>query len=285
MRLKVKRGDNLINEMRFSTGPIYIGRQIGSQIFLPDKAVSRQHAVLYTTTEGKWVVEDLDSVNKTYLNDDAIHKAELKEDDMLKIADFQIEVHIEGAEKHDSGVSLGETLHASIHEPQIIVRRLDGNAQVIKMPAKRAKDFSIATAAICKCLDSQDVIGVLLEQVFRQFKPFHAWAGLRKNPSGAMEISKGRKISGQGVSFEELYLASRINEAIGNQSYILVPKMPLHSEGEKIGSAIISPIIYEGACFGAIYADSSLDHEPYGLEDLDYLILISFMAGAFFKNL
>jgi hypothetical protein len=286
MRLKVKRGDNLINEMRFSTGPIYIGRQIGSQIFLPDKAVSRQHAVLYTTTEGKWVVEDLDSVNKTYLNDDAIHKAELKEDDILKIADFQIEIHVEGAEKHDSGVSLGETLHASIHEPQIIVRHLDGvNAQVIKMPAKRAKDFSSVTAAICKCLDYEDVVVALLELVFRQLKPFHAWAGLRKNPSGAMEISKGRKISGQGVKFEELYLASRINEAISNQSYIFVPKMPLHSEGEKIGSAIISPIIYEGACFGAIYADSSLDHEHYSLEDLDYLILISSMTGAFVKNL
>jgi pSer/pThr/pTyr-binding forkhead associated (FHA) protein len=56
MRLTVKQEDRLINELHFSRGPIYVGRQIGSQIFLPDKAVSRQHTVLYTTTEGKWVV-------------------------------------------------------------------------------------------------------------------------------------------------------------------------------------------------------------------------------------
>ena len=75
MQLTVKRGDNLVNELRFSRGPIYIGRQIGSQIFLPDRAVSRQHTVLYTTTDGKWTVEDLDSANKTYLNNETVHKA------------------------------------------------------------------------------------------------------------------------------------------------------------------------------------------------------------------
>ena len=102
MRLTVKRGDDLINELRFSRGPIYIGRQIGSQIFLPDKAVSRQHTVIYTTTDGKWMVEDLDSANKTYLNNEAIHKAEIKNGDVLKIADFRIEIHVDESDKQDS---------------------------------------------------------------------------------------------------------------------------------------------------------------------------------------
>jgi GAF domain-containing protein len=100
-----------------------------------------------------------------------------------------------------------------------------------------------------------------------------------------MEISKGRKISGQTVRLDELHFASKVNEAIKNKSYIHIPRMPLQSEGEKIGSAIISPIVCENECFGALYADSSLDHEHYSLEDLDYLILVSFMAGAFIKNL
>ena len=286
MRLTIKRGDNIINEMRFSIGPIYIGRQIGSQVFLPDKAVSRQHAVLYSTTDNQWIVEDLDSVNKTYLNNEAIHKAEIKEGDALKIAEFFIEIHEEESGKQASGISLGETLHASLQEPQIVLRHLDSaNVQAIKMPASRGKEFSAAASAICKCLDTQELLGVLMEVVFRQFKPFHGWVGLRKGSSGPMEISKGRKISGQTVRLDELHFASKVNEAIKNKSYIHIPRMPLQSEGEKIGSAIISPIVCENDCFGVLYADSSLDHEHYSLEDLDYLILISFMAGAFIKNL
>ena len=41
---------------------------------------------------GKWVVEDLNSANKTFLNDNVIHKAELNDDDVVRIADFSIEV-------------------------------------------------------------------------------------------------------------------------------------------------------------------------------------------------
>ena len=95
MRLVVKRGDSVISELRFSSGPIYIGRQKDSGVLLADKAVSRQHAVIYTTAEGKWIAEDFDTACKTYLNNKAIHKAEIKNGDELEIADFQIEIHID----------------------------------------------------------------------------------------------------------------------------------------------------------------------------------------------
>ena len=285
MRLTVKRGDNLVNELRFSRGPIYIGRQIGSQIFLPDRAVSRQHTVLYTTTDGKWMVEDLDSANKTYLNNETVHKAEIKNGDILKIAEFSIEIHIEESDKQGAAVSLEDTLHATLHEPQIVLRHLDSaDAPLMRMQAKRGKDFSHAASAICKSGDMNSLVTALLDLVFRQFGSFHVWVAVRANPEGAMEASKGRKISGEGVKLEELQLGSKINEAIKNHHYILVPRLPMQEEGEKIGSAMIAPMMCEGACFGVLYADSSLDHEHYGLNDLDYLILISLTAGAFVRN-
>ena len=123
MRLTVKRGDNLINELRFSRGPIYIGRQIGSQIFLPDRAVSRQHTVIYTTTDGQWIAEDLDSANKTYLNEEAIHKVEIRDGDTLRIADFAIEIHLDDqTNERTAPISLADTLHATLYEPQIVIR-------------------------------------------------------------------------------------------------------------------------------------------------------------------
>lgn len=78
MRLVVKQDGRKVNELQFTAGPVYIGRGVNSQVFLPDRAVSRQHAVIFTTQDGKWMVEDLDSANKTYLNDKQIHKVEVK---------------------------------------------------------------------------------------------------------------------------------------------------------------------------------------------------------------
>ena len=45
MRLVIRRESSLINDLRFDHGPIYIGSHRKSQVFLPDRGVSRQHAV------------------------------------------------------------------------------------------------------------------------------------------------------------------------------------------------------------------------------------------------
>ncbi len=286
MKLTVKREGKVINEFRFSIGPIYMGRQIGSQVLLPDRAVSRQNTVLYTAPDGKWLVEDLDSANKTYLNNEVIHKAEIKNGDVLKISGFEVEINIDEFDKHDTAVNLGDTLHSTVHEPQIVFRHFDSaDALPIKISAKRSRDFSNAATAICKCLDSEEMLVTLLDLMFHQFKPFHVWAGLRQDAAGAIEVSKGREISGKTLQLEEIYFAARINEVIKTHNYILIPRLPLHSKDDKINSAIIVPVMSENACLGALYADNSLDHEHYEIDDLDYLILVSQMAGAFLRNL
>ena len=52
MRLLVKQGERVINEVHFTEGPIYIGRQLGSDVFLPHSDISRQHAVIFSTEGG-----------------------------------------------------------------------------------------------------------------------------------------------------------------------------------------------------------------------------------------
>ena len=89
MRLVVRQSDSTVREFQFARGPIYIGRHMNSQIFLPDRTVSRQHAVLFSTQTGKWMVEDLDSANKIYLNDEAVHKTEIKSGDVIEIDEHE----------------------------------------------------------------------------------------------------------------------------------------------------------------------------------------------------
>ena len=61
-----------------------IGRAPESDIHLPDPSVSRQHAEVYLS-EGKPIVEDLESSNGTFVNDEEVKKAFLKSGDTLRV--------------------------------------------------------------------------------------------------------------------------------------------------------------------------------------------------------
>ncbi|MHC4242647.1 MAG: FHA domain-containing protein, partial [Planctomycetota bacterium] len=81
MRVLVKQSDGAAKELQFTEGPISIGRGANNRVFLPDKGVSREHAIIRGMGGGKWVIEDLGSSNKTFLNNKAIRKAEIKHGD------------------------------------------------------------------------------------------------------------------------------------------------------------------------------------------------------------
>jgi pSer/pThr/pTyr-binding forkhead associated (FHA) protein len=97
MRLLLREKDGAAREFQFAKGPVSIGRAADSHVFLPDRAVSRQHAVLHSADDGKWLVEDLDSASKTYLNDQAVRKAQIKHGDLLRVATFTMEIALEEA--------------------------------------------------------------------------------------------------------------------------------------------------------------------------------------------
>ena len=285
MRLIVKQKGRTINEFRFSEGPIYIGRHEHSQVFLPDRAVSRQHAVIFTTADGKWMLEDLDSANKTYLNDKAIHKAELKSGDHIRIADFTIEIHLEAEPDAQKAIGLEDTLVTTSRKVQIIIRKPDAeHAPDISLPARRAKDFLDATEAICKAGGPDEMLKTLLNIVLKQFSASRAWCALRNEPAGPMTSHTGKTSSGQKVELSDIKLAGKITQAAEKKQFLLLPQVPEQMQQQGVRSAMIAPIMDPGGCFGVIYVDNSPDQQPYTLSDLDYLMMLAIHTAAILEN-
>ncbi|MEZ4652729.1 MAG: FHA domain-containing protein [Candidatus Eisenbacteria bacterium] len=80
-----------IRDYRFADSRITIGRDPGSHIFLDNPGISRHHAVL--VQEGAdIVVEDQDSANGTFLNEEQIRRAPLRDGDKVRIGKFLIEL-------------------------------------------------------------------------------------------------------------------------------------------------------------------------------------------------
>ena len=110
MRLVIKKDGRDNSEYNFTSGPINIGRHSDSQVLLSDLSVSRHHAVLFNTEDGKWILEDLDSANKTYLDGQEIKKSEVKDGSVIRIGDFTIEIAIEVKRETDKETNLEDTL-------------------------------------------------------------------------------------------------------------------------------------------------------------------------------
>lgn len=70
-------------------GETTLGRDVDSGVFLDDVTVSRSHARV-RGDDGRFVVEDLGSLNGTYLNGTLIDRAELVNRDELRIGKFKL---------------------------------------------------------------------------------------------------------------------------------------------------------------------------------------------------
>ena len=285
MRLVVKQTDRPFNEFRFTEGPVHIGRHTHSQVFLPDLAVSRQHAVIFKSQDGKWMVEDLGSANKTYLNDEAIHRAEIKTGDCLRIAGFTIEVNFADDTQADKSIHLEDTLAEPSAEQQVLIR-MPGieQASPIKLPAKRAKDFLQATESICKADGLDEVLRVLIRVALSQFSAYHVWCALRNQRSGPMTCNAGKQRDGQSVQLSEIKLKEKITHAVEKGQFLLLPRLPAKYGEERLNSVMIAPVVSQNGCFGVIYIDNAMDHEHYSLSDLDYLMLLSIHAASVLEN-
>jgi pSer/pThr/pTyr-binding forkhead associated (FHA) protein len=285
MRLVVKQGGRTTNEFRSTKGPIHIGRHTDSQILLPDGKVSRQHAVIFPTEDGKWTVRDLDSANKTYLNDKAIHEAEVKTGDHLCIADFTIEIDLRDEAGSARRLDLEDTLTTAFRQPQTIVRTLDAeHAPDIRLPAKRTKDFIQATEAICQANGPDEVLRVLLKITTAQFAAYRTWCTLRNEPAGPMTCHAGRSRDGQKIQLSNLELNKKITQSVEKGEFLLLPQVQPQKQTKKVNSAMIAPVIGASGCFGVLYVDNDTRHEQYSPSDLDYLMLLAIHTAAVLEN-
>ncbi|UCD48872.1 MAG: FHA domain-containing protein [Phycisphaerales bacterium] len=285
MRLILRQVDGSSKVLSFEQGPIRIGRAANSDILLSSRGVSRQHAVLSIDGNGSWVVEDLDSANKTYVNGNAVRRTGIKSGDRLRIVDFEMEIDLEG-ETVEEQPSWGEetlveeTLALPLQET--VVREPDAaHAPALRLPAKRLSDYVQISETICQADGIERLLLTVVAMAMKQFNAFHVWCALREQPSGPMMYNAGRRLDGQKVEFDQIQLHDKITQAVERHQSLVLPRVLTQGEAkERIRSAMIATVMRPGGCYGVIYIDNAMVHEHYSLSDLDYLMLVAIHTAA-----
>jgi len=89
-RLVVRLDGNWLSDRLIATGSISIGRAPDSDVCLPNRYVSRRHAIVRVTGSG-YELRDVGSRNGTYVGHRRIDRHALQADDVIRIGQFLIE--------------------------------------------------------------------------------------------------------------------------------------------------------------------------------------------------
>src|SRR5215467_6097762 len=95
-KLYLKSGDSVLKEVALTQGTTTIGRLPDNNLQIDNLAVSGHHAKIYWN-DGHFVVEDLGSLNGTYVNNKRVGKATLIHGDQMLIGKHVVEFKNEGA--------------------------------------------------------------------------------------------------------------------------------------------------------------------------------------------
>jgi pSer/pThr/pTyr-binding forkhead associated (FHA) protein len=90
-RLVLKFESSVLKEVPLGSRPVTIGRAPDSDLLIDNMAVSNSHARVYSEA-GRLVVEDLGSLNGTFVNDIRIDRATLRNGDTIQVGKHQIVV-------------------------------------------------------------------------------------------------------------------------------------------------------------------------------------------------
>ena len=84
--------DNSVNPRRYpiKSTETKIGRYRGNDVALPDSAVSRYHAEIHFTDDGRFVISDMGSKNGLMINDREVLEQTLENNDIIEIGDVRL---------------------------------------------------------------------------------------------------------------------------------------------------------------------------------------------------
>ena len=88
--LIVHRGPSKGSRFLLTVQGSTIGRAPESDVFLDDVTVSRKHARIVATSAGSYRLEDLGSLNGTYINNESVAEVSLASGDEIQIGKFHM---------------------------------------------------------------------------------------------------------------------------------------------------------------------------------------------------
>lgn len=221
--LVIIRGARLGSRIVPGDEPLVIGRAVDADFQISERSISREHCRVFRE-DGRYRVEDLGSTNHTWLNDERIEKAVLRDGDLIRISQTVLKFVDEG--------NIEAGYHSELHESAIrdtltgLYNRRHAMAVMEKEAARAQRDEDYGLALVILDLDYfkdiNDEYGHLAGD--RVLERLGEIAAERVRASDTLARIGGEEfalILPDTGSEEARQLADEIRESIGRESFRL----------------------------------------------------------------
>lgn len=252
-----------------SDQPIIIGREQGCTIHLHSESASRRHAHIIRTREG-YRIEDLGSVNGTWVNNQRVKSAVLRDGDILAIQDFEARFVEDGA---GSAVTLAD--FGGI-EP---FRSRAGAVGDLEISHLRLKSLYELTSRLTALRDLPALLEDALAVCCEVLKFERGAIGLKLGPRRGMEWPAVRNLRGAdgGLTLSRTMLSRALEGKerliFGGTHHDLPATQSMVALN--IQAAMCVPLVYEGEVLGVIYGDRVTPGRAYSDEDADFFFALA----------
>jgi adenylate cyclase len=281
---------------------IVLGRSPESDLSIDSLTVSRFHARIRKGPRDTLLITDLDSRNKTKVNDVVIKEARLNAGDRIALGDFQLEVRERPEQKVviDEAPALpapSETLMRSAEEVRRMLEAAGSGAEATLLagaarPAEvdqLAKSNRILGALMRagRALIEEDTLQGLLEKVmdlvFETIPAERGMLGLYETDELVPKVVRYRR---EKRREEKIVIPKAITTKARNEKVsILSTDAQQEFDGSRsvlslgIRSAMCVPLWYRGTVIGIIYVDEDRHTGKFTSDDLDLLSALASYAA------
>ena len=289
---------------------ITIGRDPANAVVLPDVSVSRMHARVILQAK-KFVIEDLGSVNGTFVNHERVTRQVLKIRDKITVGKTTLQfLHLRAPEK------LAEESEDLSHDAGVLPEKQDTNELAIQIALPPQETYfstplpnqsnlaDLSKAYDCLTLlyhlihdlvtivDFPEVLNKTLDKVMETVKGDRGFIILVDEETGDLvpyvsrnregSLKPGKLLLSKSICREVLESGQSIltsdamedNRFQGSESVLV----------QKIRSAISAPIRGKDKLLGVIHVDSIGRLNSFSRDDLELLAAIGYQAGIAIEN-
>ncbi len=246
--------------------------------------VSRRHAVITQSRDGKYYIEDGDgqgkaSRNRTLVNGERVPfpgRIRLRNDDVITICDYVLLFH-------DSGDTDPSSIDGAIKH--------DSSSVFLDQPAERLRLLLELTNGLSKTLNLDVLVPHVVETLLQLFKHAdNAFLILVDEASGAL-VSRSRMTRRPGEEAPLVFSTRIVEHCLHTMEAVLCndPGARFPESDSVIGlalrTAICAPLwSQDSKAFGVLYLDSRNDRKKFSQDDLNLLMGVASQASIALTN-
>ncbi|HVW02980.1 MAG TPA: SpoIIE family protein phosphatase [Planctomycetaceae bacterium] len=262
-----------------------IGRDPRSDVVVDQPAVSQRHAMIVHTPSG-FVLEDLDSLNGTFLNGQRISgRRPLLTGDRIGVFEHPLEFH--------DNRTPGRTIVGTVRAEDLDLQRLasqevTGDLHLGVQPEAKLRAVLEMSRSLADALDLDRVLDTILERLFAIFPQADRGLILLRDPRSGQFTVRADMQRGEARAEPGAFSRGILEEAVQTGRAILCADAGTDQRFDKLMSVRLLDLHSvmcvpmcgdDGVCLGVIQLDTRDLCNQFRQEDLDLLVCGSLLAA------